>query len=63
MAEDAKQFTTCAKKMSKTGWQHKEFDMVRSTIFKFHSVRSVIITKLKTISSQRTDTCIYKIHR
>ena len=40
-----------------------EFDMVRSVfIFNFPSVRSVIITKLKTKGSQRIDTCKYKIH-
>ena len=39
----------------------QEFDAVRAKIFNFHSVTSVILTKLKTKSSQRKDTCKYKI--
>ena len=41
----------------------QEFDAVRLKIFNFHSVRSVIITKLNTKSSQRIDTCKYKIDK
>ena len=39
----------------------QEFDMERSKIFNFYSIRSVIVTELKTKSSQRIDTCEYKI--
>ena len=39
----------------------QEFDVVRSRIFNFHSTRSVIITGLKTKSSQKTGTCKLKI--
>ena len=37
--------------------------MIRSGIFNFHSVRSVIIAKLKTKRRQRTDVCAYKTER
>ena len=37
------------------------FDTVRSNIFNFKSVRSVIIAKLKTKCSQRSGACEHKI--
>ena len=40
----------------------QEFGWVRSTVFNFHSIRSVIIAKLKTESSQKVHTCKYKIY-
>ena len=39
----------------------QEFDMVRSKLFNFHTISSVIITKLKTKISQKVDRCEYKI--
>ena len=38
----------------------KEFDMVRSKIFNFHSVCLVIIAKLRTKSIQKGEICEYK---
>ena len=37
----------------------EEFDMVRSTAFSFHSVQSIINTKLRT-TNQTTELCKYK---
>ena len=37
-----------------------ECNSVRSKVFHVHSIRSVIIAKLKTKSSQGIDTCEYK---
>ena len=39
----------------------QESDMVISEVFNFHSIRSVMITKSKTKSSQTIDTHEYKI--
>ena len=39
----------------------QEFATVSSKVFYFHSIRSVIITKLKTKSSQKADRCEHKI--
>ena len=39
----------------------QEFDVVRSKLFNIHSMR-LVITKLKTKSSQKVDKCGYKIY-
>ena len=39
----------------------EESDMVRSNVFNFHSMLLVIIAKLKTQTSQRTEIHKYKI--
>ena len=39
----------------------QEFDMVRSKMFNFLSVKSVIIAKIKTKSNQKIETCKYKV--
>ena len=40
----------------------QEFDLVRSKDFGFHSVKSALIAKLKTKSSQVTEMCELKLH-
>ena len=39
----------------------QEFDVVRSKIFNFHNIRSVLIFEAKNKSSQRKDICTFKI--
>ena len=38
----------------------KDVDVARLKVFNFHSVRSVIIAKLKTKSNQKMEMCEYK---
>ena len=38
-----------------------EFDTVRSKVFIFHSIRSVLIEKVKTESSQKAEICKFKL--
>ena len=45
----------------KTDVTTQEFDMARSKIFRFHTVRLVISSKLKTKIYQRTETCEHNI--
>ena len=58
--KDAERFTTNAMMIKKERWQHRNL-MQKDKIFNVHSVRSAIIEKLKTKSSQRTHTCKCKI--
>ena len=38
-----------------------QFDVVRSKVFKFHSIRSVLIAKLKIESNQTLEMCKFKL--
>ena len=46
-----------------TDMSTKEFDMVRSNIFNFQSIQSIIIAKLKAKASQRTELCKCKMDK
>ena len=39
----------------------QQFDMVRSKVFNFHSLRFMINVKLKTKGSQKINLCIFKL--
>ena len=49
--------------MMRTKRSTQEVGVVRTKVLNFHSITSVIIAKLKTVSSQKVDTCKYKIDR